>query len=111
MGNLEQLASNPRRTYRLKSIIFWDMTPCSPLSWDDTLHNQRCDNLKSYNLSISCWVTIAILEKKILHIVNSVVSQAIHAHDETWLPHRGPIYKAFLTQKVQNVANVKLYKN
>jgi hypothetical protein len=54
----------------LKSIIFWDMTPCSLLSFtlrssetsgatrrntrrhipeDDTLHDHRCENLKSYN--------------------------------------------------------------
>jgi hypothetical protein len=41
----------------LKSIIFWDMTPCSPLSQrtvrrhipeDVTLHNHRCENVKSY---------------------------------------------------------------
>jgi hypothetical protein len=38
-------------TLTLKSIIIWDMTPCSPLSFnpeDDTLHNQCCENLKSY---------------------------------------------------------------
>jgi hypothetical protein len=53
----------------MKSIIFWDVTPCSLLSCnrrfgktyrlhlqgriqqepDDTLHNHRCENLKSYN--------------------------------------------------------------
>jgi hypothetical protein len=54
---------------RMKRIIFWDMTPCSPLSCmrrssetsgktklttrrhipeDNTLHNHRCENLKSY---------------------------------------------------------------
>jgi hypothetical protein len=47
-----------------KSIIFWDMTPCTRHSSetsgtnlrttrhhipkDDTLHNHRCENLKSY---------------------------------------------------------------
>jgi hypothetical protein len=63
---------------RNQNIIFWDITPCSPLSTDvsstlkmeaicssetsvdtqrttrryipeeDTLHNHRCENLKSY---------------------------------------------------------------
>jgi hypothetical protein len=58
----------------MKSIIFWDMTPCSPLSCirsssetsgatlrttrrripeDDTLHNHRCENLKSYTAGSS----------------------------------------------------------
>jgi hypothetical protein len=40
-----------------KSIIFWDMTPCTAtqqttrhhIPEDDTLHNHRCENLKSYN--------------------------------------------------------------
>jgi hypothetical protein len=39
----------------LKSIFFWDMTPCSALSGtrrhipeEDTLQNHRCENLKSY---------------------------------------------------------------
>jgi hypothetical protein len=50
----------------MKSIIFWDMTPCSPLSFnrrfggtyrlhlqgqipeDDALYNHCCENLKSY---------------------------------------------------------------
>jgi hypothetical protein len=49
--------------FEVKSIIFWDMTPCSPLSCtrrfggtyrlhfqDDTLYNHRCENLKSYIL-------------------------------------------------------------
>jgi hypothetical protein len=56
----------------LKSIFFWDMTPCSALSgtwrssetsgttqhttWlhvpeEDTLQNHRCENLKSYKTS------------------------------------------------------------
>jgi hypothetical protein len=58
----------------LKSIVFWDMTPCSPLSFnrrfggtyglhlqgrrnipeDDTLHNHGCENLKSYNQIFLC---------------------------------------------------------
>jgi hypothetical protein len=58
----------------MKSTIFWDITPCSPLSvnrcssetlvdtqrttWryipeDGTLHNHRCEHLKSYILKIS----------------------------------------------------------
>jgi hypothetical protein len=38
----------------MENIIFWDMTPCSPLSFpeDDTLHNHRCENLKSYNITL-----------------------------------------------------------
>jgi hypothetical protein len=38
-----------------KSTIFWDITPCSPLNVkltlpeDGTLHNHRCENIKSYN--------------------------------------------------------------
>jgi hypothetical protein len=42
-----------------KSTIFWDITPCTPLKVnrrfgatytpeDGTLHNHRCENLKSY---------------------------------------------------------------
>jgi hypothetical protein len=41
---------------KLKSIIFWDMTPCSAtqpttrrhIPEDDTLHNHRRENLKAY---------------------------------------------------------------
>jgi hypothetical protein len=33
----------------MKSIIFWDVTPCS-LPEDDTLYNHRYGNLKSYLL-------------------------------------------------------------
>jgi hypothetical protein len=57
----------------LRRISSWDMTPCSPLSFtrhfrgtsgatqwntrrhipeDDTLHNHRCENLKSYNVKV-----------------------------------------------------------
>jgi hypothetical protein len=43
----------------LKSIFFWDMTPCSALSGtrrhipeEDTLQNHRCENLKSYIIDI-----------------------------------------------------------
>jgi hypothetical protein len=32
----------------LKSIIFWDMTTWCHIPEDDTLHNHRCENLKSY---------------------------------------------------------------
>jgi hypothetical protein len=54
----------PRARLILNGTIFWDITPCSPLSlnlrfggttWryipeDGTLHNHRCENLKSYRL-------------------------------------------------------------
>jgi hypothetical protein len=96
--------------YQLKSTIYWDMTPCSPLNVnrrfgatyrlhlqgrrisrarnqresrsqvdgsdmfefqqtrqryipeDSTLHNHRCENLKSYNLSvvIETWIKLGI---------------------------------------------------
>jgi hypothetical protein len=100
----------------LRSIIFWDMTPCSPLSFnrlleehiasillarcftepifstlkmgaicssetsvetqrttqlhipeDDTLHNHRCENLKSYKVSHSFQMQINFL----LHVINA----------------------------------------
>jgi hypothetical protein len=41
----------------LKSIIFWDTMPCSLPSFNlpenDTLHNHRCENLKSYNVALN----------------------------------------------------------
>jgi hypothetical protein len=44
-----------RNKFHLKSSTFWDTTPCSQLkvTWsyipeDRTLHNHRCENLKSY---------------------------------------------------------------
>jgi hypothetical protein len=43
--------SNSIQKIYLKSIIFWELTPYSPLSFiqqDDTFHNHRCENLKSY---------------------------------------------------------------
>jgi hypothetical protein len=45
VNNLAEMVS-PIGISFVKSIIFWDMTPCSLLNLNG-LHNHRCENLKS----------------------------------------------------------------
>jgi hypothetical protein len=47
----------------LKGIIFWDMTPCSPSSFNlnSTLHNHRCENLKSYVIFVLGFVYLVLI--------------------------------------------------
>jgi hypothetical protein len=53
-----------QKPLKLKSIIFWDMTPCSPLN-DDTLHNRRCENLKSYNPKIASHLAVIYINTRL----------------------------------------------
>jgi hypothetical protein len=41
----------------MKSIFFWDMTPCSHIPEEDTLQNHRCEDLKSYIELICLWTS------------------------------------------------------
>jgi hypothetical protein len=41
---------------RMESINFWDVTTRRHIPEDDTLHNHRCKNLKSY-IIIGCFRT------------------------------------------------------
>jgi hypothetical protein len=86
----------------LKSIIFWDMTPCSRLSFnrrfrgtyrlhlqgrrnrfskpaskqvsDDTLHNHRCENLKSFRILLRKSKSLFVILKSKSKLLSRAVS-------------------------------------
>jgi hypothetical protein len=114
----------------MKSVNFWDITPCSPLSTDaseetsvdtqrtarryipeaDTLHNHRCENLKSYinmMLNIRKWMILCSSTKTF-----SYENEYIYNNRNYWVFGLGPSYGILKkTPKKITFRNVKGGRN